>query len=78
MAKGQRVEMIKQYSITALYIIATVALLIVACTKQDTISIPEQREPIPFLDINIEDIPEIDTARGDEAGEEDLLDDDGQ
>jgi len=65
--------MIKQYGI-----IATVALLVAACTKQDTISIPEQREPIPFPDIDIEDIPEIDTAQGDEAVEEDLLDGDEQ
>jgi hypothetical protein len=59
-------------------IIATVVLLIAACTKQDTISIPEQREPILFPDIDIEDIPEIDTAQGDEAVEEDLLDGDEQ
>ena len=70
--------MIKQYGIITLYVIATIALLIVACVKQDTISIPEQREPIPFPEINIEDIPEIDTAQGDEAVEEDLLDGDEQ
>ena len=65
--------MIKQYGI-----IATVALLIAACAKQDTISIPEQREPISFPEINIEDIPEIDTAQDNEAVEGDLLDDDEQ
>ncbi len=70
--------MIKQYGIITLYIIATVTLLIVACAKQDTISIPEQREPIPFPDLDIEGMPEIDTAQGDEAVEEDLLDDDEQ
>ena len=70
--------MIKQCGIIGLYIIAAIALLIVACVKQDTISIPEQREPIPFPEINIEDIPEIDTAQGDEAVEEDLLDGDEQ
>ena len=73
-----RNTMIKQCGIIGLYIIAAIALLIMACVKQDTISIPEQREPIPFPEINIEDIPEIDTAQGDEAVEEDLLDGDEQ
>ena len=40
--------------------------------------IPEQREPIHFPDLDIEGMPEIDTAQGDEAVEEDLLDDDEQ
>tara|TARA_R110000824_G_C15026386_1_gene658899 strand:+ start:323 stop:535 length:213 start_codon:yes stop_codon:yes gene_type:complete len=70
--------MTKQYGIITLYVIATVALLIVACAKQDTISIPEQREPIHFPDLDIEGMPEIDTAQGDEAVEGDLLDGDEQ
>ena len=63
--------MTKQYGIITLYVIATVALLIVACAKQDTIS-------IHFPDLDIEGMPEIDTAQGDEAVEGDLLDGDEQ
>tara|TARA_Y100001951_G_scaffold103250_1_gene111669 strand:- start:1123 stop:1353 length:231 start_codon:yes stop_codon:yes gene_type:complete len=76
--------MIKRYGIIlTLYIIATSALLIVACAKQDTISIPEQRPPVQLPDIEEEEIyggalPETDTAQPAEVEEEDLLDDDEQ
>ena len=75
--------MIKQYRIIVLYIIATIALLIVACAKQDTISIPEQRPPVQLPDIEEEeiyggDLPKTDTAHAVEVEEEDLLDGDEQ
>ena len=68
--------MIKKYGITLVYILGITALLVVACTKQETISIPEQRPPVQLPDIDDEDIPEIDTGYDDEKPEEDLLDED--
>ena len=76
--------MTKRYGfILTLYILATAALLIVACAKKDTISIPEQRPPVQLPDIDEEeiyggDLPETDTAQAAEVKEEDLLDDDEQ
>ena len=76
--------MTKRYGfILTLYILAAAALLIVACAKKDTISIPEQRPPVQLPDIEEEeiyggDIPETDTAQAAEVGEEDLLDGDEQ
>jgi len=72
--------MIKQHGIITLYIIAAIALFTVACAKQDTITIPEQREPVRLPEIEEEDIyggddlPETDTAQAAEVEEEDLLD----
>jgi len=66
--------MFKKYGITLLYVIGIMALLIAACTKQETISIPDMRPPLQLPDVDAEDIPEIDTGYDDEKEEEDLLD----
>ena len=76
MARRQRIKMIKKYGIILVYILGITALLVVACTKQEIISIPEQRPPVQLPDIDAEDIPEIDTGYDDEKPEEDLLDED--
>jgi hypothetical protein len=73
--------MIKRYGLVLFCIAATMFMVLssAACTKKDTVSIPEQRLPVRLPELDEEDfyedidIEEVDTATPSE--EQDLLND---